>query len=137
MPNMYALLDGKPFKNVMELKMLAPDFPPIFAINSTTVMPYTREQMLKIMAKFARKKNYYDTACNIYCVVYDMLDTHVDNRFKVAPSTVPPTIGWNASMLLNKIFDQLMKTYGHPTPETIRKNMTTFLPCTIPRTLPR
>ncbi len=30
-------------------------------------------------------------------------------------------------MSLNKIFDQLMKTYGQPTPDAMRQNMTTFL----------
>jgi hypothetical protein len=71
--------------------------------------------------------------------VYEALKTHVDDAFKVAPSTIPPTIGWNASMSLNKIFDQLMKTYSYscPTPITMRQNMTTFFPPTIPRTLTR
>jgi hypothetical protein len=59
--------------------------------------------------------------------VYNALDMHVDNAFKVAPSTIPPTIGWNVSMSLNQIFDQLMKTYGQPTPDVMRQNMTTFL----------
>jgi hypothetical protein len=67
--------------------------------------------MLKITAEFACKKNYYKTACNIYRVVYNTLDTHVENAFKVAPSTIPPMIKWNASMSLIKIFHQLMKTY--------------------------
>jgi hypothetical protein len=38
-PNMYALIDGKPFKNEMDLNTLVPDFPPIFASNGTTVIP--------------------------------------------------------------------------------------------------
>ncbi len=112
MHNMYALISAKPFKNGMELKTLMPDFPPIFEINGMTMIPYTHEQTLKVMAEFACKKNYYYTACNIYHAVYDALDTHVNNAFKVAPSTIPPTIGWNASMPLNEIFNQLMKTYG-------------------------
>jgi hypothetical protein len=55
-PNMYALICSKPFKNEMELKMLVPDFPPIFESNGTTIILYTREEMLKITAKFSRKK---------------------------------------------------------------------------------
>jgi hypothetical protein len=112
MPNMYALISAKPFTNEMELKMLIPNFPPIFKSNDTTIIPHTCEQMLKIMAKFAHKKNYYNTACNIYCAVYNTLDTHIDDVFKVVPSTIPPMIGWNASMSLNKIFNQLIKTNG-------------------------
>ncbi len=112
MPDMYALISAKPFKNEMELKTLVPNFPPIFKSDHTTIVPYTCEQTLKVTVKFVHKKNYYDTACNIYRAVYDELDMHIDNAFKVAPSTIPPTIGWNASMSLNQIFDQLMKTYG-------------------------
>ncbi len=52
---------------------------------------------------------------------------HVNNAFKVAPSTIPPTIGWNASITANKIFDQLMKAYSCPTPYAMRQNMITFL----------
>ncbi len=104
-----------------------PEFPPIYAANGTTVIPYTREQTIRITAVFTRQKNYYDTACNIYCTVYNTLDAHVDNAFKVAPPTNPPTIGWNASMLLNEIFDQLMKMYGRPTPDAMRQNIMTFL----------
>jgi hypothetical protein len=90
---MYALVSGKPFKNEIELKTPIPNFPPIFESNSTMIIPYTREQMLNITAKFACKKNSYNTMCNIYCMEYDVLDTHIGNAFKVAPSTVPPTIG--------------------------------------------
>jgi hypothetical protein len=109
---MYALISAKPLKNEIELKTLIPDFPPIFESNGMTIIPYTREQMHKVMAKFSGIKNNYGTAFNIYPVVYNTLDTHIDDVFKVAPSTIPPTIGWNASMSLNKIFDQLMKTYS-------------------------
>jgi hypothetical protein len=122
-----ALISAKPFKNEMELKTLVSNFPPIFESNGTTIVPNTRDQMLKVMAKFARKKNYYNTACNIYYAVYDELDTQVNDAFKVAPSTIPPTIGWNASMSLNQIFNQPMKTCGRPTPDAMRQNMTTFL----------
>jgi hypothetical protein len=127
---MYALIDPKPFG----LKLLnlpattgVPKFPPIYAANGTTVIPYTRKQMLHITAVFTRQKNYYNTACNIYCAVYDTLDAHINDAFKVAPPTNPPTIGWNASMLLNEIFNQLMKTYSRPMPDAIQQNMMTFL----------
>jgi hypothetical protein len=98
MPDMYALISAKPFKNEMELKTLVPDFPPIFTSDGTRIVPDTCEQMVKVTVKFARKKNYYDTACNIYRAVYNAHDTHVNNAFKVTPSTIPPTIGWNSSM---------------------------------------
>ncbi len=59
--------------------------------------------------------------------MYDALDAHINNVFKVAPPTTPPTINWNASMLLNDIFDQMMKTYGRPPPFAMSQNMMTFL----------
>ena len=93
MPDMFALISTKPFTNEMELKMLVPDFTPIFENDGMMIIPYTHEQTLKVMAEFAHKKNYYDTACNIYHAVYNVLDTHIDNAFKVAPSTIPPIIG--------------------------------------------
>ncbi len=87
-PAMYALINPKPF----DLKLLnlptitrVPEFPPIYAANNTTIIPYTRKQTLRITAAFTRQKNYYDTACNVYRAVYDTLDAHVDDAFKVAP----------------------------------------------------
>jgi hypothetical protein len=104
-----------------------PKFPPILAADYTTIIPYTQEQMLNNTATFTRQKNYHNTACNIYHAMYDTLNTHINNVFKVTPSTTPPTIGWSASMLLNNIFDQVMKTYGRPTPDAVHQNMKTFL----------
>jgi hypothetical protein len=83
--------------------------------------------MLRITTTFTCQKNYYNTACNIYRAVYNTLDANVDNAFKVAPPTTPPIIGWNMSMLLNNIFNQMMKTYGHPMPDAMCQNMMTFL----------
>ncbi len=138
-PSMYSLIDPKPF----DLKLLnlptttgVPQFPPIYTANGTTVNPYTGKQTLCITATFTCQKNYYDTACNIYRAVYNTLDTHSDDAFKVSPPTTPPTIGWNASMLLNDIFDQMMKTYGHPTLNTMHQNMKTFLSPYNPQDLP-
>jgi hypothetical protein len=113
-----------------------PKFPSIYAANSTTVVPYMRKQMLRITATFTRQKNYYNTACNIYCAVYNMLNAHVTDAFKVAPPATPPTIGWNASMLLNNIFDQMMKTYGRSMPNAMRQNMMKFLSPYNPQDLP-
>ncbi len=121
-PVMYALINPKPF----DLKLLnlptttgVPKFPPIYAANGTTVIPYTCKQTLCITAVFTRQKNYYNTECNVYCTMYETLDADVDDAFKVALPTNPSTISWNASMLLNKIFNQLMKTYSHPTPNAM------------------
>jgi hypothetical protein len=57
---MYSLIDLKPF----DLKLLnlptttgVPKFPPIYAADGTTIVPYTREQTLCITAIFTRQKN--------------------------------------------------------------------------------
>jgi hypothetical protein len=91
-PSMYSLIDPKPF----DLKLLnlpttngVPECPPIYAADSTTVVPYTREQTLRIIATFTHQKNYYDTACNIYHAVYDTLNAHIKDAFKIAPPTTP------------------------------------------------
>ena len=69
-----------------------PEFPEVKATNGT-IVPFMREQTLHITATFQHQKNYYDTACNIYHAVYDTLDAHINDAFKVAPVTTPPTIG--------------------------------------------
>ena len=63
----------------------------------------------------------------IFHAVYDTLDLHVHNAFKVAPATDPGTVGWNSTMSLNDIFDQLMTTYGKPAPDAMRQNNLNFL----------
>jgi hypothetical protein len=40
-------------------------------------------------------------------------------------------------MSLNNIFNQLMKTYGHPTPNAMQQIMTTFLSPYNPQDLPK
>jgi hypothetical protein len=50
-----------------------------------------------------------------------------NDAFKVAPATIPPTTGWNATMLPTEIFNQLQTTYGKPMPDAIRQNNLLFL----------
>ena len=60
-PPMYALIDGTPFDfNIAPATDVA-DFPPIYAVDGITIIPYKREQTLSINAKFNRSKNYNDT----------------------------------------------------------------------------
>ncbi len=66
-----------------------------------------------------------------------MLKAHVNDALKVALPTTPPTTGWNATMSLHNIFDQLATTYGIPTPGTMRKNNLMFLAAYDPQVSPR
>jgi hypothetical protein len=72
-------------------------------------------------------KIYFETLKNIYRACYDMLDAHVNDAFKDAPTPTLPTTGWNATMSLRNIFDQLVTTYGKLPPDTRRQNNITFL----------
>ncbi len=66
-----------------------------------------------------------------------MLDVHVNDAFKVAPPTTPPTTGWNATMSLCDIFNQLATTYGKPTPDTMHQNNLIFLAVYNPQDPPK
>jgi hypothetical protein len=74
-----------------------------------------------------RTKHYHDTGTNIFHACFDILDTHVNDAYKTAPLSSPNTVGWNSTMLPDEIFDQLMTTYGKPTPNAVRQNNLTFL----------
>jgi len=127
-PPMYALIDTNAWNmNKLNMASIVPEFPPRFEPDGTTPKPYTREETVNITTLHNIQQNYHLTAQNIYRAVYDTLDAHVDDAFKVAPKTTPPTIGWNSTMTLNDIFDQMMTTYGRPTPDAVRQNMMTFL----------
>ncbi len=53
-----------------------------------------------------------------------MLDTNVADQFKV--SIIPSLIGWNATMSIIDILDQLDGTYGKPDTMTLFQNDTLF-----------
>ena len=99
----------------------------MYAADLVTLIPYKREETVSINAKFKQAKTYNDMWKNIFRAVYDTLDLHVHNAFKVKPAAALGTVGWNSRMLLNDIFDQLMTTYGMPTPDAMRKNNLNFL----------
>jgi hypothetical protein len=126
---MYLLIDPTPFNMALlnlPNNLGVPEFPEV-KTNNGSVVPYTRKKLLCITAAFQCQKNYYNTACNIYCAVYDTLDVHINNAFKIAPTTALPTMGWKALMTINGIFDQMMWTYGCSIPDAMRQNMMTFL----------
>ncbi len=61
---------------------------------------------------FARNKNYCLSYMNISRACFPMLDEMVPNRYKVL--NTPNLTGWNVSMSLRGILDQLMANYGMP-----------------------
>jgi hypothetical protein len=54
----------------------------------------------------------------------------------MVPASAPFTIGWNLSMMPNKIFEQLMSTYSKPTPDAMCQNNLTFISAYNPKNPP-
>lgn len=66
-----------------------------------------------------------------------MLNDNVDNAFKVSNS--PTLRGWNQSMEIMEILDQITTTYGRPTPKALLHNdrlfHSAYSPADAPETL--
>jgi hypothetical protein len=135
-PEMYALIGATPYHLRIVTKTTTPDYPDKLDAQGVSI-PNTCKEKSKIDAEFLRTKNYFEMQKNMYWVVYDTLDMHVNDAFKVVPVTNPPTTGWNGSMLPNDIFDQLQGTYGKPMPDAMRQNNLTFLAPYNPQELPK
>jgi hypothetical protein len=137
----YALIDTNPFNwNIIPLTPV-PDFPARFAVEADgtqgAAIPYSYEEVLTITVEHTLNKNYYKTGVNVCPACFDVLDAHVPDTYKTAPTTAPSTIGWNSTMLPNEIFEQLMTTYGKPTPKAMCQNNLTFLSPYSPKDLPK
>jgi hypothetical protein len=127
---MYALINTTPFHwNITTTPV--PEFPLRYAATTDgslgALIAYMRKEILTITAKHMHAKHYHDTGTNICCACFDILDTHVNDAHKTAPLSSPNTVGWNSTMLPDKIFNQLMTTCGKPTPNAVRQNNLTFL----------
>jgi hypothetical protein len=81
-------------------------------------------QMKMIDNVFARNKNYYLSYMNINHACFRMLDEMVPDRYKV--SNTPNMTGWNVTMSLREILDQLMANYGMPDTMVLFSNDTLF-----------
>jgi hypothetical protein len=138
---MYTLINTSPFNWNITLLTPVPNFPAHFAVEvdgtQGVAIPYFREKVLTITAEHTLNKNYYKTGVNICRAYSDVLDAHVPDAYKMAPATAPSTIGWNSTVLPNEIFEQLMTTYGKPTPNAMCQNNLTFLPPYNPKDPPK
>jgi hypothetical protein len=139
-PAMYALIDNAAFHGNISTTPV-PKFPLQYVVNDDdtqgALIPYTRKEILMITAKHTRAKNYMDTGVNVCQACFDILDAHVSNAYKTAPAGSPHTVGWNSMMLPNEIFDQLMLTYGKPTPDAVRQNNVMFFSTYNPQDPPK
>ncbi len=132
---MYELVDGTPFKPSQKPKLDVPELPKIYKADGITKIPYTCKQTISITPKFNWDQDYCKTCINICRVVYDTLNRHIGDAFKVASPTLPPTIGWNSKMTLNNLFNQLMVVNGKSTPDAMRQITSISWPLTIHMTL--
>ena len=139
-PAMYALVDTRSFTWNITTSPI-PEFPAQFSTNASGTigaeLPYTREEILTITATHARNKHYHDTGTNVCRAVFDSIDAHIGDAFKSPPASAPGTMGWNSTMLPNNMFDQLMRTYGKPTPDAVCRNNMTFYSAYNPKDPPK
>ena len=134
-PEMYSLIDTTAFRLNIAPRTPTPAYPNKFNPDGVAI-PYSQEKKFTIDTKYAMVKNYFKMWQNIYLACYDTLDEHVNDAFKVAPPKNPPTTGWNSTMSIHDIFNQLAKTYGKPTPDAMHQNNITFLAPYNPQDLP-
>jgi hypothetical protein len=138
---MYALIDTNPFNLRIDPRTTVPDFPARFATlpNGTqgAALPYSCKEILTITAEHTLAKNYYETGVNVCHACFNVLDAHIANAYKTAPATTPSTTSWNLTTLPNEIFEQLMLTYGKPTPNVMCQNNLTFIAAYNPQDPPK
>ncbi len=81
--------------------------------------------MVKMIdATFTRDKNYYLSFLNINRACFKVLNKTVSNQFKVL--NTPNLIGWNSTMTIRVILEQLKALYGKPDTMTLFRNDTLF-----------
>jgi hypothetical protein len=112
-PGVYALLEPRAFAE--------PPNPGATAVYLQSLPPAT---MKMIDATFAWDKNYYLSFLNINQARFKMLDETVSNQFKV--SNTPNLTGWNSTMTIRVILEQLEASYSKPDTMTIFQNNNLF-----------
>ena len=112
-PAMYALLEPIPFAIPVN-----PGAVPAIIRTSTTAT------IKMITLVFDRNKKYYNSFLNIHKACYKMLKDAVPVEFQV--SNIPNLQGWNSTMAIIDILDQLHNNFGRPDPMTLIKNDTLF-----------
>ncbi len=114
-PATYLLLEGAAFTIPLDAGPTA-IFPGGVAV-ARTVMKTTQ-------ATFDRAKNYFLSYKNITRACFRMLNANVSAQFKV--SNNPTLTGWNSTMSIIDILNQLQVSYGKPNMMTLYTNDTLF-----------
>jgi hypothetical protein len=112
-PGVYALLKPQAFATLPN--------PGATAVYPQFLPPAT---MKMIDVTFTRDKNYYLSFLNINQACFKMLNETVSNQFKV--SSTPNITGWNSTMMIRIILEQLEALYGKPDTMTLFRNNNLF-----------
>jgi len=83
-----------------------------------------RATQASIDANILRERNYWLSYKIIKRACYNVLDETIDDAFKFSPD--PNLMGWNPSMEIIDIMEQMTTTYGRPTPTALLQNDTLF-----------
>ncbi len=102
-PAAYSLLEGMAF-------VIPPDPGPTPIFPSGVAVAWT--VMKTTEATFVRDKNFFLSYKNITRACFHMLDANVLAQFKVSNNTA--LTGWNTTMSIIDILDQLENSYGKP-----------------------
>ncbi len=139
-PAIYALIDSNVFHWTITTTAV-PAFPARFVQNADGTqgasLPYSREEILTITAKHVIAKHYHDIGLNVCRACFNVLDAHNADAYKTAPAGSPNTVRCNSRMLPNEIFDQLMTTFGKPTPGAMCQNNLTLISTYNPKDPPK
>ncbi len=93
--------------------------------NVPTLPTFATPGPIKIAERlFKRDKMYFTSYKNIYRVCYKMLNDNIANKFKMSPD--PRLIGWNSTMSIQEILNQLKLAYGRPTGHKLLQNDALF-----------
>jgi hypothetical protein len=76
-----------------------------------------RAMQASIDANFGREQNYWLSYKNIKRACYNVLNETIDDAFKFSPN--PNLTGWNPSMEIIEIMEQMTTTYGRPMPTAL------------------
>ena len=109
----YALLEPTP--------LAIPGNPGPVSIYTQFTTPAMIKQFNNLFKRLQTEHQLYE---NIRRACFHMLNTNVTDKFKV--SNIPTCIGWNASMSISNILDQLDGTYGKPNTMILLQNDTLF-----------
>jgi len=83
-----------------------------------------RATQASIDANFVLEQNYWLSYKKIKRACYNVLNETIDDAFKFSPD--PNLTGWNPSMEIIEIMEQMATTYGRPTPTALLQNDTLF-----------